>query len=72
MPMKLKTITKSVRTMITFDTVARRAGLTTSNAEADDAIPIAECGMRIAEWETYAPFSAWVDLGWVDLCLVPG
>jgi hypothetical protein len=49
-----------------------RAGLTTSNAEADDAIPIAECGMRIAEWETYAPFSAWVDLGWVDLCLVPG
>jgi hypothetical protein len=28
--------------------------------------------LPIAEWETYAPFSAWVDLGWVDLCLVPG
>src|ERR1700730_16980377 len=36
-PRKQKTITKSVRAMITFDTVARRAGLTTSNAEADDA-----------------------------------
>jgi hypothetical protein len=49
-----------------------RAGLTTSNAEADDAIPIAERGMRIAEWETYAPFSAGVDLDRVDLCLVAG
>jgi hypothetical protein len=45
-------------------------GLTFSNSEADDAIPIAECGTRIAEWKTYAPFPAWVDLGWVGLWVV--
>ena len=41
-PIKQKTTTKSVRTIIRFDTVARvrgkkRVGLTTSDAEADDA-----------------------------------